>query len=86
MQIIHLLGMTFVITLIGVAQSRECTFIDVRNKPSELKRLEGCTAVLGFLQIMLIDHATPEDFEQYSFPELRFLRFQLDSFVFLYLH
>lgn len=64
---------TVLITFLGVTHCRECNFIDVRNKALELTRLNGCTAVLGFLQIMLIDHDTPKDFENYSFPELRSL-------------
>lgn len=68
---------TVVITLFVVTHCRDCHFMDIRNFASSLKKLEGCTAILGFLGIMLIERNTPEDFEKYSFPELRFLSTEL---------
>jgi hypothetical protein len=35
------------------------------------QRLEGCRVVEGFVQIVLIDHATESSFTNLSFPELR---------------
>ncbi|KAF7239501.1 Insulin-like growth factor 1 receptor [Varanus komodoensis] len=42
--------------------------IDVRNSVDELKQLEGCTVVEGFLRILLIPQG--EDFSNYRYPKL----------------
>ncbi|XP_034445106.1 insulin-like growth factor 1a receptor [Hippoglossus hippoglossus] len=48
--------------------------IDIRNDISEFKRLENCTVVEGYLQILLINDKTnnihPEAFSSLSFPKL----------------
>lgn len=48
--------------------------IDIRNDISEFKRLENCTVVEGYLQILLINDKTKninqEDFRSLSFPKL----------------
>lgn len=48
--------------------------IDIRNEISEFKRLENCTVVEGYLQILLINDKTKninqEDFRSLSFPKL----------------
>jgi len=36
-----------------------------------LERLQGCRVVEGFVQIVLIDHATDSSFTNLSFPDLR---------------
>lgn len=48
-----------------------CQSVDVRNKVEAFQRLEGCRVVEGFVQIVLIDHATESSFANLSFPELR---------------
>ncbi|XP_070619089.1 insulin-like growth factor 1 receptor isoform X3 [Erythrolamprus reginae] len=42
--------------------------IDIRNSMEELKQLEGCTVVEGYLQILLINQG--EDFSNFRFPKL----------------
>lgn len=49
-----------------------CGQTDIRNSIEELNRLKGCTVIYGFLQIVLIENTSVDDFESYSFPELRF--------------
>ncbi|MEQ2202629.1 hypothetical protein XENOCAPTIV_009931 [Xenoophorus captivus] len=48
--------------------------IDIRNDISEFKRLENCTVLEGYLQIVLINEKTSninqEDFRTLSFPKL----------------
>uniref|UniRef100_A0A336LVG6 receptor protein-tyrosine kinase n=1 Tax=Culicoides sonorensis TaxID=179676 RepID=A0A336LVG6_CULSO len=60
-----------VISLITVIYCKDCHNIDVRNSASNLRRLEGCTAVLGYLRIVLIENDLQKNFENFSFPELR---------------
>ncbi|XP_009987519.1 PREDICTED: insulin-like growth factor 1 receptor, partial [Tauraco erythrolophus] len=42
--------------------------VDIRNDIHELKRLENCTVIEGFLQILLISKA--EDYRNFRFPKL----------------
>ena len=42
--------------------------IDIRNDYQQLKRLENCTVIEGFLHILLISKA--EDYRSYRFPKL----------------
>ncbi|XP_013929440.1 PREDICTED: insulin-like growth factor 1 receptor [Thamnophis sirtalis] len=42
--------------------------IDIRNSMEELKQLENCTVVEGYLQILLINQG--EDFSNFRFPKL----------------
>ncbi|EMP41688.1 Insulin-like growth factor 1 receptor [Chelonia mydas] len=42
--------------------------VDIRNDIHELKRLENCTVIEGFLQILLISKA--EDYRSFRFPKL----------------
>ncbi|XP_064422051.1 insulin-like growth factor 1a receptor [Latimeria chalumnae] len=44
--------------------------IDIRNDVYELKRLENCTVIEGYLQILLISNAKAEDFRNLRFPKL----------------
>ncbi|KDR13786.1 hypothetical protein L798_12081, partial [Zootermopsis nevadensis] len=48
-----------------------CQSVDIRNTAEAFKRLSGCRVVEGFVQIVLIDHATENSFANLSFPELR---------------
>lgn len=43
----------------------------IRNWASDLERLRGCRVIEGNLQISLIDSARPENYLNYSFPDLR---------------
>ncbi|KAL7878812.1 hypothetical protein AOLI_G00097860 [Acnodon oligacanthus] len=48
--------------------------IDIRNDISEFKKLENCTVVEGYLQILLIgdkNHNPYQEFRSLSFPKLR---------------
>ncbi|XP_029430824.1 insulin-like growth factor 1 receptor isoform X2 [Rhinatrema bivittatum] len=44
--------------------------MDIRNDVHELKRLENCTVIEGYLQILLISNAKTEDFRNLRFPKL----------------
>ncbi|XP_043934319.1 insulin-like growth factor 1 receptor [Protopterus annectens] len=44
--------------------------IDIRNDVHELKRLENCTVIEGYLQILLISNKKAEDFRNLRFPKL----------------
>jgi insulin receptor len=45
--------------------------VDIRNSVDAFRRLSGCRVVEGFVQIVLIDHATESSFLNLTFPELR---------------
>lgn len=47
-----------------------CHSIDIRNKPDNLRILDNCTVIEGFLQILLIDQYDTSAFENYTFPNL----------------
>ncbi|RWS28280.1 Insulin-like peptide receptor [Leptotrombidium deliense] len=52
-------------------QQLQCGSLDIRNTAAQLKKLENCTVIEGFLRIVLIDHQSqPEKYENYSFPLL----------------
>ncbi|XP_040198281.1 insulin-like growth factor 1 receptor [Rana temporaria] len=44
--------------------------MDIRNNVSELKELEDCVVIEGYLQILLITNAKVEDFRNLRFPKL----------------
>lgn len=44
--------------------------MDIRNVASELKKLDGCIVVEGFVQIILMDRYTDNLFDNYTFPML----------------
>ena len=48
-----------------------CQSVDIRNSVAAFQRLSGCRVVEGFVQIVLIDHATESSFSNLTFPELR---------------
>ncbi|XP_072503390.1 insulin receptor-related protein [Notamacropus eugenii] len=54
----------------GLDTPEVCPSLDIRTEVSELRRLENCTVVEGYLQILLIFTATGEDFQGLSFPRL----------------
>ncbi|XP_041464932.1 insulin-like peptide receptor [Lytechinus variegatus] len=45
--------------------------MDIRNSAEYFSKLENCTVIEGYLQIVLIDHAKPSDYAGLSFPKLR---------------
>lgn len=47
-----------------------CRSMDIRNVASELKKLDGCIVVEGFVQIILMDRYTDNLFDNYTFPML----------------
>ena len=44
--------------------------MDIRNNVDQFYRLANCTVIEGELRILLIDHASPEDYETLWFPDL----------------
>ncbi|XP_030045590.1 insulin-like growth factor 1 receptor [Microcaecilia unicolor] len=44
--------------------------MDIRNDVHELRRLENCTVIEGYLQILLISNGKAEDFRNLRFPKL----------------
>ena len=54
--------------------------MDIRNKVEAFRRLSGCRVVEGFVQIVLIDHASESSFANLSFPELR----EITDYLLLY--
>lgn len=49
-----------------------CQRIRIRNRPNDLKKLEGCKVIEGSLDISLFDEKTnSKEFEKLSFPLLR---------------
>ncbi|KAG8231627.1 hypothetical protein J437_LFUL012556 [Ladona fulva] len=57
-----------------------CQSVDIRNSVEHLERLRGCRVVEGFVQILLIDRASEENYTNISFPELR----EITGYLFLY--
>lgn len=48
-----------------------CPSMYIRNDVKDLQRLQCCRVIEGNLQISLIDNGTHDDYQNYSFPELR---------------
>lgn len=48
-----------------------CKSMDIRNSVEHFAKLENCTVIEGYLQIVLIDHAKTSDYAGLSFPKLR---------------
>lgn len=48
-----------------------CTNVDIRNDLRRLSRIENCTVINGFFQMVLLDRVASEEFEKYRFPKLR---------------
>eukprot|EP00058_Branchiostoma_floridae_P000276 XP_002585764.1 hypothetical protein BRAFLDRAFT_128184 [Branchiostoma floridae] len=47
-----------------------CDSMDIRNRVTNLRQLENCTVIEGYLQILLIDFAEEQDYRGLSFPNL----------------
>lgn len=55
--------------------------MDIRNSPENLKKLEGCRVIEGFLQILLIENPnTTDPINNYTFPLLT----EVTDFVLFY--
>lgn len=48
-----------------------CPTTDVRSELEELDKLRNCTVIKGNLVIVLLESFETNEFEEYSFPELR---------------
>uniref|UniRef100_A0AAY4DN22 Tyrosine-protein kinase receptor n=1 Tax=Denticeps clupeoides TaxID=299321 RepID=A0AAY4DN22_9TELE len=48
-----------------------CHSLDIRNNATNLKVLENCTVIEGYLKILLMFKTKPEDFHGVSFPNLQ---------------
>ncbi|KAG8301028.1 hypothetical protein J6590_062769 [Homalodisca vitripennis] len=57
-----------------------CRSLDIRNSVEQFNQLEGCQVIEGFLQIVLIDRADPNEYDNLTFPELR----EVTGYILLY--
>ncbi|XP_026320144.1 insulin receptor-like isoform X2 [Hyposmocoma kahamanoa] len=48
-----------------------CQSLDIRNNLGEFQNLQGCRVIEGYLNIVLMEHVTANDFANLSFPLLR---------------
>ncbi|XP_050666756.1 insulin-like receptor [Leptidea sinapis] len=48
-----------------------CPSVDIRNNPEQMTKLQECRVIEGYLNIVLMERATPASFENFSFPNLR---------------
>ncbi|XP_013775128.2 insulin receptor-like [Limulus polyphemus] len=64
----------------GQQPGKVCQNIDIRNSVEQFKKIENCTVVEGFLQIVLIDNGTSKSYENLSFPKLR----EITGYLLLY--
>uniref|UniRef100_UPI00358F290F insulin receptor-like isoform X2 n=1 Tax=Myxine glutinosa TaxID=7769 RepID=UPI00358F290F len=69
--VVHCLAaLAVLVTLQAPVHSKICQKMDVRNSVAQLRELENCTIVEGYLQILLIRDSGPDDFRGLSFPRL----------------
>lgn len=47
-----------------------CKNVDIRNTVQNFRKVENCTVIEGYLQILLIDNGQAHDYEGLSFPKL----------------
>lgn len=52
------------------AEAKICGQVDIRSDIAEFSKLNGCTVIVGSLSILLMEKASAEEFERYSFPDL----------------
>ncbi|KAG8301989.1 hypothetical protein J6590_040234 [Homalodisca vitripennis] len=64
-------GATLLLLIIRTTETLICSNINARNSAADLKQLEGCTVIEGFVKIVLMERTNETDFEPYTFPELR---------------
>ncbi|XP_071509334.1 insulin-like peptide receptor [Diadema antillarum] len=65
------LGLVFSPACVTCSSEVVCGSMDIRNNVANFRKLENCTVIEGNLQILLIDHAQPSEYEGLSFPKLR---------------
>ncbi|XP_059615920.1 insulin-like receptor isoform X2 [Phlebotomus argentipes] len=51
--------------------AKECYNIDIRNNVGQFAKLQNCTVVIGYLNIVLLERTTETHFKNLTFPELR---------------
>lgn len=59
-----------IVYLCNSSSCKYCPSVDVRAVVSDFDNLKGCRIIVGNLQVVLFDRATPETFRNISFPEL----------------
>lgn len=69
-----------IVIIVAVRAEILCDSIDARNTPNSLLALRNCTTVVGYLQIVLMDNATSEEFKNHVYPDL----IEVTDFVLLY--
>lgn len=69
--IIENLRFLLIIFFISGCCTKECWDIDIKNSAENFKILENCSIIRGSLSISLIEHSSADEFEKFSFPELR---------------
>lgn len=57
-----------------------CQSIDIRNTVAYFGMMKGCRVIEGFLQIVLIENDSDQDFQNLQFPELR----EITGYLLLY--
>ena len=57
-----------------------CNSMRITSHVDNLRVLDNCTVIEGYLAIILIEHAQPGDFDAVSFPRLR----EIGSYLLLY--
>lgn len=48
-----------------------CGSVDIRSEMVEFEKLRGCSLIMGNLFIVLLENVTAEEFNSYTFPELK---------------
>ncbi|XP_022110931.1 insulin-like peptide receptor isoform X2 [Acanthaster planci] len=77
-----LAAMLLVLSTVNCSKGAEeiCGSMDIRNKVDNFKELENCSVIEGDLHILLIEEASPGDYDHLSFPKLR----EITGFFVLY--
>ncbi|KAL5004286.1 hypothetical protein ScPMuIL_017742 [Solemya velum] len=57
-------------TAVGESEGKVCGTLDIRNTVDSFDKLTDCRVIEGDLRILLIDYATPKDYESLHFPKL----------------
>ncbi|XP_065078934.1 insulin receptor [Ochlerotatus camptorhynchus] len=48
-----------------------CHNVDIRNNLARLRRIENCTVITGYLQLVLIERVSHQEFQKYNLTQLR---------------
>ncbi|XP_055632635.1 insulin-like receptor [Toxorhynchites rutilus septentrionalis] len=57
-----------------------CNDVDIRHHLRELHMIENCTVITGYLQFVMIERTSQQEFDKYQFPNLR----EVTGFVLFY--